>query len=158
MKKVYVASSWRNEHQPAVVDVLRGLGLNVYDFRNPQEGIARAREAGRGRGTGFQWPEIDPEWQSWTPEQFRASLQHSRAVEAFQADRVACEGADATLLVLPCGRSSHLELGVAVGRGAWVAVFFPPGIPRQEPELMYRWVDVLTSWKEVERWGRSLGK
>ena len=35
MKKVYVASSWRNPIQPAIVALLRGHALDVYDFRNP---------------------------------------------------------------------------------------------------------------------------
>ncbi len=30
---IYVASSWKNEHQPVVVEMLRALGNEVYDFR-----------------------------------------------------------------------------------------------------------------------------
>ena len=33
--KLYIASSWRNAHYPAVVEALRGAGFDVYDFRNP---------------------------------------------------------------------------------------------------------------------------
>lgn len=47
MAKVYVASSWRNQHQPQVVSFLREQGHEVYDFRHP---------AGK---TGFQWSQID---------------------------------------------------------------------------------------------------
>ena len=32
MMRVYVASSWRNEHQPIVVSCLRDAGYQVYDF------------------------------------------------------------------------------------------------------------------------------
>ncbi len=34
---IYVATSWRNERQPAVVKRLRAEGHNVYDFREPAE-------------------------------------------------------------------------------------------------------------------------
>lgn len=33
--KIYLASSWRNERQPAVLAALREAGHEVYDFRNP---------------------------------------------------------------------------------------------------------------------------
>lgn len=35
MAKIYVASSWRNQHQPQVVSFLREQGHEVYDFRHP---------------------------------------------------------------------------------------------------------------------------
>ena len=60
-RNVYVASSWRNRYQPDVVQWLRGLDLEVYDFRNPRPG-----------DDGFRWSEIDPDWQQWTPAQYRA--------------------------------------------------------------------------------------
>ena len=34
-RKIYVASSWRNEYYPEVVEKLREAGHEVYDFRNP---------------------------------------------------------------------------------------------------------------------------
>ena len=59
-KKIYVASSWRNEFQPEVVKTLRALGHEVYDFRNPPH----------GRG-GFQWSSIGEDWLEWSAEQYR---------------------------------------------------------------------------------------
>jgi hypothetical protein len=35
--RVYVASSWRNGQQPAVVAALRAAGHEVYDFREPRQ-------------------------------------------------------------------------------------------------------------------------
>jgi len=37
--KFYVASNWRNQYQPRVVELLRLMGHEVYDFRNPTEQI-----------------------------------------------------------------------------------------------------------------------
>ena len=38
IRKIYVASSWRNEFYPEVVAKLREVGHDVYDFRNPPSG------------------------------------------------------------------------------------------------------------------------
>jgi hypothetical protein len=35
-RKIYVASSWRNEYYPEVVEKLREAGHEVYDFRKSQ--------------------------------------------------------------------------------------------------------------------------
>jgi nucleoside 2-deoxyribosyltransferase len=134
--KIYVASSWRNAHQPAVVAALRAAGHEVYDFRNPRPG-----------DHGFAWSALDPAWQSWTPEESRAALEHPVARAGFKNDMDALQACDACVLVLPCGRSAHLELGWAAGAGKrTVALMFGP----DEPELMYRMLGrVCTSVEEV---------
>ena len=63
--KIYVASSWRNIYQPAVVRKLRELGHEVYDFRDPAPG-----------NYGFAWSQIDPDWQNWTPDEYVKCLEH----------------------------------------------------------------------------------
>jgi nucleoside 2-deoxyribosyltransferase len=121
---VYVASSWRNERQPAVVAALRRVGFSVYDFRNPAP-LQR----------GFAWSEVDPNWEAWTPSQFRESLAHPAARIGFQRDMEALQHADATVLVLPCGRSAHLELGYAAAVGQATFVLCDESL--DAPELMY---------------------
>lgn len=122
--KIYVASSWRNVQQPAVVDALRRAGHDVYDFKNPE-----------GGDNGFHWSEIDPGWQGWTPDQFRAALDHPVARAGYGKDFAAMQWADAFLLVMPCGRSAHLELGWAIGAGKPSLILLDED---SEPELMYR--------------------
>lgn len=129
---IYVASSWRNEHQPLVVSALRKAGHDVYDFRNPHLGPGK-------RGKGFHWSEIDLEWQQWSPQQFRASLQHQLARDGFASDLEGMRWADACVLVMPCGRGAHLELGWAIGAGKPTAILLSDG----EPELMYGLADTL---------------
>lgn len=123
-RRIYVASSWRNEYQPETVEDLRAHGHEVYDFRNPHQG-----------DNGFGWREIDPNWQMWTPEQYKAALAHPIAQAEFHSDLSGMEWADTCVLVLPCGRSAHLELGWFMGKGREVHVLIPPD--HQEPELMY---------------------
>lgn len=53
----------------------------------------------------------------------------------FLKDMNALTAADATVLVLPCGRSAHLELGYAIGAKQKTLVLLDD--PISEPELMY---------------------
>lgn len=121
--KIYVASSWRNDIQPKVVEALRNQGHEVYDFKNPEPG-----------DNGFHWSEIDPDWQKWTPDAFRVALGHPIATKGFNKDMNALENCDACVLVMPCGRSAHLEAGYAIGAGKPTVILLADG----EPELMYK--------------------
>lgn len=121
---IYVASSWRNERQPAVVAALREAGHEVYDFRNPAPG-----------NTGFGWRQCDPRPPSeWSVDDYRHVLRTARAEEGFAFDMGALRACDACVLVLPCGRSAHLELGWAAGAGKRTLVLCEK---LDEPELMY---------------------
>jgi hypothetical protein len=120
--RIYVASSWRNARQPSVVTALRDAGHEVYDFRNPRPG-----------DVGFAWAQIDPNWQAWSPEAFRAALSDPIASDGFRSDFDAMKWADACVLVMPCGRSAHLEAGYFVGAGKPLVILLSDG----EPELMY---------------------
>lgn len=124
-RRIYVASSWRNPFQAGVVEELRGCGHAVYDFRNPTEG-----------NSGFAWSAIDPDWMGWTPQAFAGVIQDSLvAAKGFGFDKCALDWCDTLVLVLPCGRSAHLEAGYACGQGKRVIWWLrPEGF---EPELMY---------------------
>ena len=123
MAKIYVASSWRNQYFPEVVERLRAEGHEVYDFRNPPHG-----------GNGFKWTTIDPNAPNWTFDEYKEGLKHPLARRQFQADLEALEWADTCVLVLPCGRSAHTEAGWLSGRGRRTLVYLPEML---EPELMY---------------------
>lgn len=134
--KIYVASSWRNPLQPGIVKLLVENGYDVYDFRNPSEG-----------DNGFHWSEIDKDWQNWNPEEYRDALEHETAEVGFDKDMKALEDADVVIMVLPCGKSSHLELGYGCAKpGTVTAIYFdgrddfPVGC---EPELMYKMADAI---------------
>ncbi len=62
-------------------------------------------------------------------------LTHPIARAGHNKDMAALASADATVLVLPCGRSAHLELGWACGMQRKTLVLLDD--PISEPELMY---------------------
>ena len=126
---IYVASSWRNAFQPDVVACLRHAGHFVYDFRRPA-----------WDDSGFQWSEIDSDWQEWGFEEYQIGLTHDLAQRGFKNDIDAMEKSEVCVLVLPCGRSAHLELGWFVGRGRKTCILHAP-TESMEPELMSKMCD-----------------
>lgn len=134
-RRIYVASSWRNSRQPEVVRALRSAGHHVYDFRNPSEG-----------DNGFAWSDIDPNWQMWDCPTYIRKLDHPVAVAGYEKDWSAMCWADTAVLVMPCGRSAHLEAGYFVGSGKRLIIL----IEQAEPELMYRMASkIVTTIPEV---------
>lgn len=134
---IYVASSWRNPTQPAVVYALRQAGFDVYDFKNPPN------------GTAFAWDEIGLQHSNPlhghpnAPDvadtaEFLEALRHPRAIDGFNSDFTAMQRADAIIAVAPCGRSAHLELGWGVGARKRTAVLLDDPCT---PELMYLMTD-----------------
>ena len=144
-RRIYVASSWRNLYQQAAVQMLRELGHDVYDFRNPRPG-----------DHGFAWSELDPEWLGWNPAGFRELLDHPIAVAGFASDFDAMAWADTFVLLLPCGRSAHLEAGWAICAGKPTAILLAED--GFEPELMYRMAGLVAcNFEEVAGWLSTLG-
>lgn len=117
--KIYVASSWRNVYQPSVIKELREDKHEVYDFRQD----------------GFHWSFIDKQWKSWNYDQFIKALDTEQANKGFDRDFNAMRNADACVLVLPCGRSAHLEAGYFVGANKPLLIYCPLF---DMPDLMYK--------------------
>lgn len=128
--KIYVASSWRNDRQPEIVEALRAAGHEVYDFKNPGPGKK-----------GFAWSDIDPNWKQWTNREYRDALGHPIAKDGFSNDFDAMRWADACIMVMPCGRSAHVEAGWMQGSDRPVIVLQEK---EAEPELMYKLFELVT--------------
>jgi hypothetical protein len=124
--------------QPGVCAALKAAGIPHYDFKNPEG------------GTGFSWREVKTEAPSvaqgikakgsdWEEvDEYLRMVGHPRAIEGFEADYAAMQRADTFVMVLPCGKSAHLELGWAVGAGKRTIILLEDPV---EPELMYRMCD-----------------
>ena len=137
--RIYVASSWRNEHQPRIVKALRGWGHKVYDFRNPGEGKL-----------GFDWGRIDKDYETWSLDEYRLALDEPIAKAGFQSDFQAMQWADAFVMVMPCGNSAHIETGWAIGQGKPTAILM---FDLERSDLMYKMANIIVgSIKELEDW------
>lgn len=100
--KIYLIGSLRNPKVPEIATSLRYEGYDVFD----------------------DWyaagPEADDKWQDYEQARGRTlpqALQGFAAQHVYHFDRHHLEQADAAILVLPAGRSGHLELGWALGAG-----------------------------------------
>lgn len=129
MARIYVASSWRNNIQPAVVRHLRKEGHAVYDFKSPPD------------RTGFSWSQV-LEQPIKTFKDYMTALRHPIAAAGYLSDMRAMEWADTCVLVLPCGRSAHLEAGWFAGRGKRLMILTQDG---EEPELMALMANLITN-------------
>ena len=124
-KLIYVASSWRNVLQPEVVKRLEAADYEVYDFRHPELG-----------NEGFSWKQVEPSYGGWPCDAsaWHRYTSHPLARAGFKLDYDAMKAADACVLVLPSGRSAHLEAGYFNGAGKKLIVLMAEP---QEPDLMY---------------------
>lgn len=130
--KIYVAGSCKNAAR--IKEIVAELRVNheVYDFTDPKN----------DGNSWFTWREINEDWHNWTFDEFKIALEHPRAKEGFQFDLDGMKWADACLLVLPCGKSAHLELGWFAGLGKLTVIYANAYC---EPELMYKLADHVVS-------------
>lgn len=136
--RIYVASSWRNPRFESVVDRLRSEGFLCYDFK-------------RDEGAQFHWSEVGVCSDGETASTYLGALKHPRAMAGFASDFGAMQDCDTCVLVLPCGRSAHLELGWFTGQGRRTAILLDPD--PVTPELMYKLVDFVTpSLEQLVLW------
>lgn len=138
MSRIYLASSWRNTQQIETLHRLRTAGHETYDFRNPA--VAWTSLDRHDESSGFRWSDIDPAWETWSPWAFTQALATDEAERGFNHDRWAMEQSEVGVLLLPCGRSAHLEAGYFAGHpDKSLHILIPAELP--EPELMYRMAD-----------------
>jgi hypothetical protein len=114
------------------VQTVRQAGYEVYDFRHPTPG-----------NDGFHWRNTVP---GFNPEEtdvdsFNQVLEHPVARRGAALDIAALVGCDACLMVLPCGNSSHLELGYVAGAGKPAVIWAPV---RFKADLMYALAHYMT--------------
>lgn len=101
-KSLYLIGSLRNEGIPEISKSLRKIGLDVFDDWHA---------AG---------PEADDCWKEYEENRgrtYKEALSGYAARHVFSFDKYHLDRCDAALLVLPAGKSGHLELGYMAGRG-----------------------------------------
>lgn len=132
----------QNCSQPIAYGSFTGLG-----FYEPDVDPARDPEIWRHANSGYATcllngktaiPKKGSDWES--VDDYLQMLAHPRSIEGFNADFDAMKRADTFVMVLPCGKSAHLELGWAIGAGKRTAILLENPV---EPELMYLCADFL---------------
>jgi nucleoside 2-deoxyribosyltransferase len=134
--KIYLIGSLRNPAIPEIANNLRGFGHEVFDdwFAAGPEADDKWREYEQQRGRSFQ-----------------EALAGHAAVNIFNFDKRHLDNADAALMVFPCGRSGHLELGYLSGKGKPTYVYYPEGEPERW-DVMYQFTSgVFTDFEELLR-------
>lgn len=99
---VYLIGSLRNPKVTELGNRLRAQGFDVFDdWASPG-------------------PETDTFWLEYEKARGRTyteALQGHHAKEVFQFDKRHLDRCDVAVLVLPAGKSAHLELGYTIGKG-----------------------------------------
>ncbi len=100
--KIYLIGSLRNPQIPAIAARFRQVGFDVFDdwFAAGPNADDHWRDYERGRGHSFA-----------------EALNCYAAGHVFAFDLFHLTQADAVVLISPAGKSAHLELGWALGRG-----------------------------------------
>ena len=108
---IYLIGSLRNPQVPAIAEALRATGvLEVFD----------------------DWfsagPEADDIWQEYEVQRGRSyieALQGLHAGHVFDFDKRHLDRCDGVVMVLPCGKSGHMEFGYVRGQGKWGLILLP---------------------------------
>ena len=141
--KIYIATSWRMQGAALIMTSwLRSEGMEVDCFCDESTGRYV-----------FHFSEISADADSINGIDF---LEDRRSQKAFAEDKKWLDWADTCILMLPSGRSAHLEAGYAKGCGKklYIVGDFPPG----EFDVMYGVADGLYRPEDFPKLMRRLTK
>lgn len=144
--RIYIASSWKN--QPAVLalaDKLEREGFEVDAF-------CRANN----KRYAFHWSELVDNEDDLKYYDAMEMLADPRTQRAFREDKRWLDWSNCVIMVLPCGRSSHLEAGYAKGKDKLLYIYGP--FPKGEFDVMYGFADGLFRTEEYGRLIEALKK
>lgn len=114
MAKIYVIGSLRNPKVPEVAKRLRSEGHEVFD-----DWFAAG-------------PEADDYWQKYEQDKghnYKEALAGYAANHVYNYDRSHLDRNDLAVLVLPAGKSGHLELGYMIGQNKPGYILFDEQMP-----------------------------
>lgn len=129
MKSVYLIGSLRNPEVPVMGRMLRINGFNVFD-----DWFAAG-------------PRADDHWQEYEQARgrtFKEALLYGRAAgNVFRFDKSNLDRCDMAVLLMPAGKSGHMELGYFLGTGKPGFIYQPE--PPDRWDVMYRFATGYTS-------------
>jgi hypothetical protein len=129
---VYLIGSLRNPEVPVVAEQIRALGLEVFD----------------------DWyaagPEADDYWKKYEQARgrtYREALYGYAARHVFSFDLKHLNRCNIGVLLLPAGKSGHLELGYMRGQGKDCYIWTPPN-ETERWDVMYQFARVVHNVEE----------
>jgi hypothetical protein len=135
-KKIYVIGSLRNPRVPEIGASLRQAGYDAFD-----EWYASG-------------PETDDYWQKYEQQRerpYHEAIRSPYARNVFEFDRQHILESQATVLVMPAGKSAFLELGYSLGMGKGGFILLD-GEPERY-EIMFQFATgIATNPKELLRY------
>ena len=137
MSKIYIIGSLANPKIPFIANEFQAQGHKVFaDWFSPG-------------------PEADGFWQEYERNRgrdFIHALKGPHAQMVFQFDRLWLGWADIGILVLPAGRSGHLELGWLLGQGKLGFILLEEADPERW-DVMYGFASGVTAdLDELKGW------
>jgi nucleoside 2-deoxyribosyltransferase len=136
--RIYLAGSWKNQQEILLLrDVLKSQGHTVDCFASEDNGRI-----------SFNWSKLD-DIQDKLPEMdAKDMLSVPRVQEAFREDRRWLDWCDMCILILPSGKSAHLEAGYAKGQGKTVVIF--GDLQKGDFDVMYGFADGIFRCDEID--------
>ncbi len=128
MKSIYLIGSLRNKRVTEVACYLRAIGFDVFD-----DWMAAG-------------PEADDYWMKYELERghtYAEALQGFAARHVYEFDKFHLDRCDIGVLVLPAGKSGHLELGYLIGTGKPGFICLDMGVnpPPERFDVMYQFAN-----------------
>jgi nucleoside 2-deoxyribosyltransferase len=142
-RRVYIASSWRNaDGVKLLADFLRDYHMEVFAFVEQDK---RADGLDKFIFNAKDWDgKVPLDKMDWID-----FMDNPKTERAYRADKAGLDWADTVILLLPCGRSAHLEAGYAVGKGKELYVW--GDLPIGQFETMYGFADGLFRFDELPK-------
>mgnify|MGYP001595798746 CR=1 FL=1 len=137
-RTIYLIGSLRNSEIPRIGNFLRNLGYDVFD-----DWFAGGKIA-------------DDSWRDYEKARghtFKEALRGYAARHVFNFDRHHLDRCDVGVLVMPAGKSGHIEMGYLIGQGKPVYVLLDH--PKRW-DVMYCFADGV--FNSVEELGEALGE
>jgi len=125
---VYIIGSLANKQIPEIAKIVRSAGFDTYDeWWCPGEFA-------------------DKNWQAYSQFNgltYEQALNSWHARQVFEIDKFHLDRCDAAILVLPAGKSGHLELGYIKGskKPAYILLDAEP----ERYDIMYKFADMVTA-------------
>lgn len=127
MRSLYLIGSLRNPNVISLGNEIRGLGFDVFD-----DWISAGKFA-------------DDEWQAYEQargHRYDMALKNYPAQHVFSFDKKHLDRCEVGVLLLPAGRSGHLELGYLLGQGKKGYILFDDGVPEPDRfDVMYNFAN-----------------